>query len=75
MQTIEEYNKERDVVISTDSIPAFMAWAKSKGFAFSNILSAEIALHKMRTACVNLPLEMRLASDKWLRNRGYESWF
>ena len=71
---IKAYNKERDDILRTASLEQFMSWAESKGHAFSAVQAAEIAFHKMRTACAKLPLELRLASDKWLRDRKYESW-
>lgn len=73
---IKAYVKERDAIVGNPSIsiPEFMAWSKKQGCNFSNEISAEIALHKLRTASANLPMEMRLASDKWLKERDYESW-
>ena len=34
---------------------------------------AEIVLHKSRTAAKSLPIEPRLASKRWLSERGYSS--
>lgn len=74
MSELEEYIKERDEVVKNNSLNEFIKWASSKGCNFTNALSAEISLHKLRTAIDSAPLEMKLASDKWLRDRGYVSW-
>jgi hypothetical protein len=71
---IEEYNRERDKVLLTANAPEFVRWAESKGVIFSSPAVAEIAYHKMRSACAHLPLDIRMASDKWLRDHNYESW-
>jgi hypothetical protein len=71
---IHAYNRERNEVLMTATLPQFMAWAKSKGCAIADPETAEIVFHKMRSACAHLPLDIRMASDKWLRDHDYISW-
>jgi len=74
MQTIEQYNQERDAVLLRDNLAVFIDYALSKGQTFSNDLVAEIARKKMITACSKLPEELREEAKQWLEQRGYESW-
>lgn len=39
----------------------------------SNRYAAEVTLHKARTGAVSLPRELRVASKRWLTERGYGS--
>ena len=72
---IDAFLKERDeVLLSGDPI---------KVMAFHNLYNpekpmtdpkmAEIVLHKGRTACLSLPLEVRKKSKAWLTENGYQS--
>ena len=70
---IKAYNAARDAVLLTRDVAKFTAWAAEQGQQFSHPIVAEIALHKMRTAAVSLPIAERRASKTWLTTRGYES--
>jgi len=72
-ETIAEYTKERDAMVMA-SLEEFMAWSARRGYKFANQNSAQIAQHRMRSSIKSLPLDVQLASDKWLRDHGYESW-
>jgi hypothetical protein len=73
IQSINEYCARRDAALLGD-LDCFIAFAESQGNAFSTRLSAEITQHKMRTAVVTLPIELRRASWRWLTERGYQAW-
>lgn len=47
-------------------------WSPSAPTVNDTVL--EISLHKARTAAKDLPDDARLASKKWLEERGYEHW-
>lgn len=73
MSNLLKYLAERDEAVKSP-LEEFTVWANSKGCNFSSLLVAEMTMHKLRTAINDIPMEMKLASDKWLRDRGYESW-
>lgn len=72
-RTIPEYNAERDAAVLA-SLDEFIAFSIKYDVRFSTRESAEIAQHKMRSAIVTLPKEVKLASIEWLVSRGYTSW-
>lgn len=55
------------------SLEEFRAYARAQGQVM-HPEAEEIAYHKCRTAIRTLPENIRLASDRWLRSRNYESW-
>jgi len=72
---IAEYVRWRDAELMKPDLDSFIRFAKRvNGTVFSDREAAEIAKHKLRTACLNLPRPMRQASRQWLIERDHESW-
>lgn len=75
-EAIAAFVKERNEVLLSgdiDRLLAFHAKHNPGSMTFSSREVAEVAMHKARTACVGLPIEARLASNRWLRERGYST--
>lgn len=73
---IKAFVKERDEMLlacDVDRMLAFHAKHNPDGPGFSSREVAEAALHKARTGARTLPMEARLASKRWLRDRGMSS--
>lgn len=79
MDMIEElisFCKERDEMLLACDVDKSMAFhRKHNPGKMLNISreTAEIGLHKARTAVLSLPKEERLKSKKWLEDRGHTS--
>jgi hypothetical protein len=73
---IKAFVKERDQMLlacDVDRMMAFHAKHNPDSPGFSSREVAETALHKARTGVLTLPMEERLKSKRWLRERGYSS--
>lgn len=72
---IVAYLKERDEVLMSGNIDRLIAFQNkhNPSSPFRNREIAEVSLHKSRTAVQSLPMEYRLASKRWLSERGYHS--
>jgi hypothetical protein len=72
---IKAFVTERDEALLSGDIDRVIAFhAKhNPDRDFSSREVAEISMHKARTAAKSLPIEPRLASKKWLTERGYTS--
>lgn len=72
---IAAFVKERNEVLLTGDVDRVLAFHAKHNLnvRFSSRKVAEIAMHKARTACVGLPMEARLESRRWLRDRNYGS--
>lgn len=69
---LSAYVAERDAAFNA-GFAEFIVFAAMHGQAFSAPEVAEIAFHKCRTASIGVRSELRGESDRWLRERGYES--
>lgn len=69
---IKEFVAERDKAAS-GSLEQFGVYAARRGMVMT-LEMLEIAYHKLRSASMNLDVELRLGSDKWLKDRNYTSW-
>jgi hypothetical protein len=70
----QRYNRERDAMLMQrcpDALIKFMR--KHRLPTPKSRAMAEVTLHKMTTAVVLLPLDVRKASKQWLTERGYPS--
>jgi hypothetical protein len=71
---IAAYCAERNAMLLKGDVDALIAFNEKHGNPpFSSRELAEVTLHKMCTAVETLPFEVRNASRKWLRERGYRS--
>lgn len=72
---IAAFVKERNEVLLAGDVDRLIAFHSkhNPGAVFSSREVAEIAMHKARTACTGLPMEARLESKRWLRERSYGS--
>ena len=74
-QQIAEYNFLRNEVLHSGSVDAVMKfYAKYHPTEKPmNTATAEVAMHKARTACRQLPVKDRVDSWCWLNERGLHS--
>lgn len=73
---LQAFIEERNAVLirgDIEELKAFFA-KHHPGFPpFPDGHTAEIALHKARTGALGIPIEIRLASKRWLTDHGYSS--
>lgn len=73
MNDIEQFRKDRAEALSDPKKLA--AYCKKYGIKLAeHPESRERAIHKARTACTDLPVEMRKESKRILDSKGSESW-
>jgi hypothetical protein len=74
-EKIKAFVKERDDVLMSGDVDRCIAFHKKHNPArpFPSRDVAEVSMHKARTATRSLPMSYRLASRKWLSERGYTS--
>jgi hypothetical protein len=86
LKLIDEHNRARDEALM-GTLKEFVAWVAAQPnpppqfpgerdpryWPFNNRQVAEMTYHKMRTACVELPDEIRKESHQWLMLRGLSS--
>lgn len=73
---IKAFVAERDEVLLACDVDRMIALHTKYNPGSRTFISreiAEIALHKARTVAKSLPIESRLASKRWLSERGYSS--
>lgn len=73
---VKAFVKERDEMLlacDVDRMLAFHAKHNPNVPAPASRELAETAIHKARTAITNFPMEERLKSKRWLRERGFTS--
>jgi hypothetical protein len=73
---IKAFVAERDEMLlecDIDRMKAFHAKYNPNTKPFSNDEVAWLSLHKARTGAKSLPLEARLQSYNWLKERGFSS--
>jgi hypothetical protein len=70
---LQEFLKERDAALLSLDPDQILAFAKKYGTSFPAPDHPAFwpAVHKARSACVNLPKAERRKSVKWLTQRGY----
>src|SRR5262245_48804037 len=69
---IRAHNAKRNAALIA-GLDAVIAFSAENGMRFSDREAAEVVMHKMRTAVVTLPRELRQASYRWLVERGLET--
>lgn len=73
---IQAFVAERNAMLLRCDVDEMMAFFKKhnpRAPLFPSRETAEITLHKARTAALGLPLQERQKSKDWLRARGYQS--
>lgn len=72
---IDKFLKERDEALISGDITKVMAFHNlyNPEKPMTDPKMAEIVLHKGRTACLSLPLEVRKKSKAWLTLNGFHS--
>ena len=71
---IQTYVKERDAMLRKGSVSDMLIFMEKHGLPLpSDLIVAEITLHKAITSAKNLPIEQRRASKKGLLQRGCRS--
>lgn len=76
MNDLEQYLEERDRIVEALDIAGYRRLGAEWGFPVSrDDRVALIALHKSRSGITSLPRDIRLASDSWLKERGYTSFY
>lgn len=73
---IKAFVKERDEMLlacDVDRMLAFYVKHNPNSPKFSSREVAEAALHKARTCVTNFPMDERIKSKRWLKERGMSS--
>lgn len=76
MAEIKAFVRERDEMLLACDVDRLLAFHAKHMPQFPDFPSrdvAELALHKARTGAKSLPMEERLKSKRWLRERGSAS--
>lgn len=71
---IAAYVAARNEMLMKNSVDALITFNRKHGNPeFSSRASAEVTMHKLRTAAATLPREVRQYSYRWLIERGFTS--
>lgn len=75
MPQLKKFIAERDAVLRSMDVQKLISFYKKHHphLPAPDPDIAEITLHKARTGCLNLTMDERLLSKKWLTERGYQS--
>jgi len=75
-EAIAAFTKERDEVLMSKDVDRVIAFQKKHNPGYpgpTDHKTAEIGMHKAITACLSLPLKVRMESREWLKQKGFRS--
>lgn len=74
LEKIRAYNAARDAMLAERDVDRLIAFHREHGLPVPPTREfAEVILHKTITAAEKLPYDLRMASARWLRERGYRT--